>query len=357
MLAERVPGSGRGPDDRGTRVVSGFGFQPQSLDDGMFSETRFRGLKHEPCPLSLGDCVEMRQTLVWLIVAACLAAGCRQEEAVVSTSGPGSSEAWLDHPAVRAVAFHPRRDEARPAAVTSDVCLLTVPVADGVTVGGRFHLAGTNFPTILLFHGNGEIASDYDDMARCYAGLRLNLLVADYRGYGRSTGAPTVSTLLTDAVATYRYSLDWLHRAGYTAPVIVMGRSLGSAAALEVASRFPELPGLIIESGFAYLVPLLERLGAVVPPRAEAALDPARHVQKIRSYEGPTLIIHGERDQIIPIGDARALYAASASEQKRLVTIPDGGHNTLLTVGFDAYMRAIADFTAPLRPAGAEPLP
>ncbi len=280
-----------------------------------------------------------------------LAGGCHRDEPVAMDTV--ASDAWLDHPAVRAVTFHPRRETTRPA--PAGVEALTIPLADGVTLGARFHAAGAASPTVLLFHGNGEIAADYDNVGRCYTAMDLNLLVVDYRGYGRSTGEPTVSTLLDDAVAAYIHVRGWLREAGYAAPVIVMGRSLGSAAAIEIAARLPsDVDGLVVESGFAHLTPLLERLGATVPPRAAGGPDPAGHLRKIRLYEGPTLIIHGERDEIIPVGDARALHAASASPRKRLLTVPGAGHNTLFTVGFDAYMRALADFAAPLRTGGGD---
>ncbi len=124
-----------------------------------------------------------------------------------------------------------------------------------------------------------------------------------------------------------------------------MGRSLGSAAALEVAHRTPAgIDGIIIESGFAYTFPLIERIGFLQVGDAFEYKDGFGNLEKIAGIRLPTLIIHGERDWIIPIGDAEALYAASAASAKRLVRVPGAGHNDLMLVGRRPYFEAIAAF-------------
>jgi pimeloyl-ACP methyl ester carboxylesterase len=130
---------------------------------------------------------------------------------------------------------------------------------------------------------------------------------------------------------------------GYTGPIVVMGRSLGSASALEIAAAYPEqTAGLIIESGFADVVALLERLGARLP--AERPEDSVlRQEQKIALYKGPTLIIHGTADIIIPVADADALLAASPSAAKRLVKIRGAGHNNLMALAMREYMTAVGE--------------
>lgn len=111
-----------------------------------------------------------------------------------------------------------------------------------------------------------------------------------------------------------------------------MGRSLGSAAAIEVAVRAGEKPaGLIVESGFSDTLALLARLGVRVPPGVED-VDRFLNRDKIARVEIPTLIIHGRNDVLIPPEDGRALYNACAAEEKELVLLP-GGHNDLLLAG------------------------
>ncbi len=129
-----------------------------------------------------------------------------------------------------------------------------------------------------------------------------------------------------------------------------MGRSLGSAAALEVASRATGgLDGLILESGFAHTFPLIERIGFLQLPDAYEQKDGFGNLEKIDRVNLPTLFIHGERDWIIPVGDARALYEASPAANKKLVAVSGAGHNDLMMIGRRAYFSAIAEIckTAP----------
>ena len=249
----------------------------------------------------------------------------------------------LDRPEVLAVLFHPRRES--PSKAMAGVELVSVPVEPGVSVGGRLYRAQRESPIILYFHGNGEIAADYDDLAPLYTEMGITLLVMDYRGYGTSDGTPTVTNLATDAMTVFN-ALDEICPANDLAPAqrYLMGRSLGSAAALEIASRVPQgIAGLIIESGFANTFPLLARLGLHVAGASEER-DGAGNLAKIRQIATRTLIIHGEEDFLIPISEAEELYKHSAAKEKRLVRIPNAGHNDLMVVGMRQYFGAIREF-------------
>jgi pimeloyl-ACP methyl ester carboxylesterase len=271
------------------------------------------------------------------IVFVLVVLGCTREE--VTMRQPQATATWMDQPAVLAVAFHPRREVPAPAAGFER---LDIPVAPGVTIGGRFYAAGTNAPTVLFFHGNGEIVADYHDLAPAYRAKKLNFMPVDYRGYGLSTGTPTITSMLADARTVHAFARTWLKDHGYSGRFIVMGRSLGSASALELASaRGQEIDGLIIDSGFAHLGALLARLGAPVPAGADADDQAVGQIAKMRTYAGPTLIIHGARDFIIPIGDAEDLHKACPNPAKELVRIEGAGHNDILAVAFRQYFDAI----------------
>lgn len=251
----------------------------------------------------------------------------------------------LDRPEVRSVLFYPRRDVATPKP-PKGVCELRVPVADGVSVGGLLFTAKPGAPVILYFHGNGEIASDYDTIAPFYVRLGLSLAVFDYRGYGTSGGEPSATALINDAYACWLALPQLLASNGVEAgAVYLMGRSLGSAAAIEIADRAKSgFAGLIIESGFAYTLALIERIGFVQLPDAFEGRDGFGNLEKIARIGARTLLIHGERDWLIPISDAEALYEASAAKDKTLLRIPGAGHNDLMMVGMQAYFQAIARF-------------
>ena len=252
----------------------------------------------------------------------------------------------IDREDVLSVLFHPGR-AARNVADTSQSKSVRIPVAESIALGGRIHLAEHQAPLVLFFHGNGEVATDYDDLAPIFLRLGLSLLVVDYRGYGDSDGLPTSSSLLDDAMTVYRL-LPEIVAEHHISPerIFIMGRSLGSAAAIEIACRTSEIAGLILDSGFAYTFPLIERLGGP-PLNADEDSDGFGNLAKIARVTVPTLIIHGERDRIIPVGDARAVYDQSGASQKKLMTVPGAGHNDLLAVDPRGYFRAVEDFVSP----------
>lgn len=258
--------------------------------------------------------------------------------------GPSSGRYSLDDPLVLSMIFHPRADCAPPGRDSRGRDLFFHPGGD-VTIAARFFESGPSYHTVLFFHGNGEIASDYDEIAPLYTRRGLNLLVVDYRGYGRSTGSPTLENMLQDAVGILESVLGWLHDEGLEGALWVMGRSLGSVPAIHLASsREQWLAGLIVESGFADTLALLSRVG--IPVHLLEVPEKWRNfnLEGIAQVRLPTLIIHGERDQIIPVQEGRALLRACGASRKKMVVIPEAGHNDLLWVGMDIYMGALASF-------------
>lgn len=248
----------------------------------------------------------------------------------------------LDHPAILGILFHPRRNASAPTDGPAGKTI-RFTMDDGMEIGGRLHVAAPDAPAILFFHGNGEIATDYDTLAPVYTNMGLTLIVVDYRGYGISQGQPTVSHLLADAVTVYRKVRGGI---GPTPRCwFVMGRSLGSAAALEVAQvAGGDLAGLILESGFAETAPLVKSLGGPGLPPLDEQRDGIGNQEKIKTIQIPTLILHGAEDRLIPVANARTLLANSGAADKRLVIIPGAGHNDLLAVGGREYFQALRTF-------------
>ncbi|MBF0154426.1 MAG: alpha/beta fold hydrolase [Magnetococcales bacterium] len=252
-----------------------------------------------------------------------------------------AADTILDHPLVLRVMFHPRRSAFHPGdhPAFRDLYL---PVSPEMRLGGRIFIASATAPLILYFHGNGEIAADYDEIAPAYTRLGISLLVVDFRGYGHSDGSPSGTALTTDAMAVYQNLPAALDACGLQpSRVAVMGRSLGSAAALEIAAHGQPPPaGLILESGFAHTIPLLERLGCQFQGEVPEEMG-FGNVEKIRQTTLPTLIIHGEEDWIIPVTDAHTLAEQSPARHKKLLIIPGAGHNDLMLVGLREYFQAI----------------
>lgn len=260
----------------------------------------------------------------------------------------------LDVPEVLLHLFHPRPEMALFNPPTSAQEMF-IPVDPGVAIGARFYAAGPQAPTLLFFHGNGEIVADYEDLGPIYTQRGLNFFPVDYRGYGRSGGTPTVSAMMRDCEVILDFAHDWLGRQGFSGPLAVMGRSLGSASALELASRHQDrLDGLIIESGFAFAGPLLELLGVDLKALGFIEETGFSHLDKIRSWTKPLLVIHAEFDHIISFGEGQALYEASPSPEKTILKVAGANHNDILAVGFAAYMEALARFGALLKSPGTK---
>ena len=246
--------------------------------------------------------------------------------------------AALDRPEVLRHIFHPRTEWGRrPSATLRDD--LMIPVEEGIRLSASFHHTAKDAPTLLFFHGNGEIAADYDDLGVLFNRVGLNFLVVDYRGYGRANGTPTMTSMMADCHRILDYTLTYRKDNGYTRPLAVMGRSLGSASAIELGStRSEEFKCLIVESGFARLSPLLRILG-IDPESIGFHPQPGlENVDKIKLVADPCLIIHAQFDHIIPFSEGRALFDACAATDKTLLEIKGANHNDIFQKGIDQYL-------------------
>ena len=250
----------------------------------------------------------------------------------------------LDQPTILRNAFFPRRGLSDCPDNAYD---LTIPGGENISLHCRFYSGGSDFPTILYFHGNGEIVSDYDGIAPLYhAGAGANLAVAEYRGYGATGGTPTFSAMLEDAPRYFAAVRAELARRNYPDKLYIMGRSLGSVSALELAASYTgESKGLIIESGFTSATRIARRLGFDMPPEKMALLEEECR-QKVQGITLPSLVIHGEEDSLVPLKEAETLFTLLGSDKKELVVIPWADHNSLIFEGEEEYFSAIRRFTA-----------
>ncbi len=247
----------------------------------------------------------------------------------------------LDQPQITMFLFHPRSEQGMPA-LGDAVHDVLIPVEQDVVIGARFHMADKSAPNILFFHGNGETVGDYDDFGQVYNRMGINFLAADYRGYGRSTGTPCVTAMMSDCHVIFEFVRKWLGENSYAGPLVVMGRSLGSASVLELAFHYKDMiDGLIVESGFAYTSPLLQLLGVNVHAMGFKEEQGCRNLDKIRPFDKPVLVIHAERDHIIPFSDGQALYDACGASDKTLLKIQGANHNDIFYRGFEEYLTAV----------------
>jgi len=220
-----------------------------------------------------------------------------------------------------------------------------IEVEKGMNVGARFHLNNPGAPTILFFHGNGEIAPEYDDIAQMYKQQNINFIIADFRGYGFSNGTPTAENTQSDAHPVLDYVLWHLKKENYIGPLILMGRSLGSVSGLELARRYQgDFSALIIESGFADEGPLFQLFGIKPEQVGFKKEDGFQNGAKISKYQGPLLVIHAEQDHIIPFSQGEELLNLCPSKNKKLLPIPNANHNNILGESPQKYFKEVERF-------------
>ena len=248
---------------------------------------------------------------------------------------------FIDQPSTLMYIFYPREDSTLCPENAFD---LLAPVDDHVSIHCRFYIGNQEWPWILFFHGNGEVVSDYDDIAPLYHQRRLNLVVADYRGYGNSNGVPTLTDLVQDAHAILREIKKELSKRGLRSDLWIMGRSLGSISAFELAYRYQDaIRGLIIESGFPSVVRIMMHLGVPIHEVNLEKID-QECLEMIHKIFIPTLIIHGERDTLVPLREAKDIFNHLGTDKKELLIIPSANHNDIMLVGFQKYFNAIQQF-------------
>jgi len=220
-----------------------------------------------------------------------------------------------------------------------------VEVEDSISVGVRFYLKDKTFNNILFFHGNAELAQEYSDIASFFHSFNMNLIVADYRGYGLSGGIPTKSNLQTDSIIIFDYIKDYLNKNNYNQKLYVMGRSLGSASAAHIVSnREDQLDGCIIESGFVTEYCLLELMNINPDDISFELTDGFENLQKFKKFKKPLFIIHADLDDIVPISQADMLFVESGSTIKDMFKVEGANHNNIIMMSREDYFIKIKDF-------------
>ena len=198
-------------------------------------------------------------------------------------------------------------------------------------------------PVMLYLHGNASNNGDLVDNAMLFQQLGLSVLLIDYRGYGKSSATfPNEKRVYEDAEAAWKYLTAT--RNIEPQDIFVYGHSLGGAIAINLATKYPEMGGLITEGTFTSIQEIASSdslfrflpLNWIVTQRFDS-------ISKIKSLETPILIFHGDADRIVPVAMAEKLFAA-APEPKQLVIIPQAEHNNLQRLGGKQYLSSIERF-------------
>ncbi len=249
---------------------------------------------------------------------------------------------WFEH----AVSFHPVRYDGSTAwnlpVGAQDVWLTT---ADGVHLHGWFFETKKEpgWATVIYFHGNGGNLSNVGWVGERLTDRGLDVLLLDYRGYGRSEGQLDGELgLYTDGDAGYDFVTKTRGVSG--SKVVLYGQSLGTAVAADLASR-KECGAVILESGFSSASDLASILFPWLPSRLHfLARNRFESARKLSKSGCPVLITHGDPDEVIPTGQGRLLFNA-ANEPKKLLIFPGAGHNVFGSLG-DPYLDVVVEFVS-----------
>lgn len=241
----------------------------------------------------------------------------------------------LDHPLISERYFFPRRARIRSP--------FRVDCGDA-ELNCFFHQRSFEAKTLLHFHGNGEIVNDYfDDFVDRVDGMGFNCFLAEYRGYGMSTGSPQLQKMLED-VERILVALGQPPE-----KIVLFGRSVGSIFAIHGVSRFPSVSGLILESGIADPLERLllrihpEELGATMADLENAALQWLDHRMKLSQYRGPVLIMHSRFDGLVEADNAARLHNW-AGGSKKLKIFDIGDHNSIMALNDREYFQLVENF-------------
>ena len=242
--------------------------------------------------------------------------------------------------------YFPERElTATPADIGLPYQDVYLTAADGVRTHA-WHIPGESDITLLWLHGNsGNISHRLDNIAVLREMTGAGIMILDYRGYGLSDGSPTERGIYADAEAALAYLTDDL-ALDPQRQIVLFGRSLGVGAATELAARHP-VRRVILESGFTSIRDMATAsrrrwFTSIILPLFDAKYD---NLSKMPSIKSPVMIVHGDRDEIIPYAMAERLHAA-APEPKRLHAIQGAGHNDTYIVGGAPYFRALKQFIA-----------
>ncbi|HSA86394.1 MAG TPA: alpha/beta hydrolase [Nitrospira sp.] len=239
--------------------------------------------------------------------------------------------------------YHPEPWQDRDWARLSGVPLEDVwfQAADGARLFGWYVEAAADRPVMLWCHGNaGNIIDRLDNLKLLYQ-TGLSIFLFDYRGYGKSQALrPSENGLYDDASGAY----DYLTRTRKIRPerIVLFGRSLGASVAGELAVQRPAA-ALILESSFPSIEAVARLHYGGFPAHWFLGAE-FRLVDRLPNLSLPKLVIHGNKDHIIPIELGRQVFDA-AKPPKEWYVIQGADHNDTYLIGGRAYFRGLVEFS------------
>ena len=229
----------------------------------------------------------------------------------------------LIYVAQRSLMYYPERLRTPPAAAgLPEAQEVVLDTADGEKVIAWVVPPRAGKPLILYFHGNGGSLRYRAERFRPLVAGGNGLLALSYRGYGGSTGSPSEAGLIADAEAAYEFAL----RQVPAERVVVFGESLGTGVAVALAATH-KVGAVVLQAPFTSAADIGAAVYWFLPVRL-LMRDPFYSDRRIQRVTAPLLILHGDRDGVVPIVLGEQLFKL-ANEPKRLVRIAGADHNDL----------------------------
>lgn len=240
--------------------------------------------------------------------------------------------------AQRQLLYHPGRAIELPAAYgLTEFEEVFIPSQDGVKLQCWHHPPRSGYPLVVYFHGNaghlGDRAATYDALQEAGFGV----LALSYRGYGKSAGEPSEQGLYADARAVLRFARDTLLHP--EARTLLFGESLGTGVAVQMATE-TAVGGLALQAPYTSVADRAAELYFYVPVRL-LLKDVFDSAAKVASVRAPLLVLHGERDEVIPAAHGKRLLEA-ATGPKRGVFFPAISHNDFDSAAISSHLEAFA---------------
>ena len=236
--------------------------------------------------------------------------------------------------------FPDRNSTLAPDQIPSFASEHLIGTNDGETIQSFYfkHQVAEKLPLLIYFHGNaGNLFFRFDSAIRLYQ-MKQNVLLISYRGYAKSTGSPTESGIYQDGAAAVKFAIDNL---GYREHEIsILGRSLGSTVAVHIAQNHNFKKVLLITpltSGRDMAVAMGLGMFKFIAGNSYNSLE------KINNLRSPVLIIHGDRDEVVPYHMGKKLFE-TYNGPKHMVTIRNGRHNDLTEIDPELYWGEIEKF-------------
>jgi uncharacterized protein len=248
-------------------------------------------------------------------------------------------------PFYNTVIFHPYKagEFQAPSVRGVPIQNLTFTGSGGTRLHAWYLHAPNSRYTALISHGNAGNLTHRSGLIDLLLEAGCSVFIYDYAGYGLSSGAPGLKSILDDGAQAYAYLVDTMHVPA--ADIIIVGESIGGAVACNLAAK-RQCAGLMLQSPFSSLqglarlrIPIFYAYPDFLFPQDALALD---NVAAVRGLRLPILIVHGEKDTLVPFSESQAL--ARANPGIKLTALPNSGHNDIYFVDRPAYLAAVKSY-------------